>query len=410
LDWNFLGDSALLSVGMVFARILGMAFSLVLVGAFTPEDYGAIRYAITLAMIVSVGTQPFGQHVLARFVGKYKDDADQLRRILANAWIILAALFGLTVLVTVPVLFMLGKFNVGILVIFMGVTLFYTYWGLSRGFLAPHKLIAAYVGSNVVQIALVFLLIYVLEIRSPLVALLIYGLSYLLPLALLQLFWPFPVTLELSLLRRDVIDDIVRFSRPIWVSHAGYILYSSIDVLLLEYYSGTAAVGVYAVAKTLALVFFFVPAGIATLLMPKAAALPRQAHRQLLKTMLALSMLINGAILIVYLLLGEWFVRGLFGPQYVAEMSTSVILALGMIALGAHSVITAILVGGGRAGVETISRIVAVVAAASAGWLLIPTYGPPGAATAMLVGTLAALITYGVMASTKMKKTNEERG
>jgi len=54
--------------------------------------------------------------------------------------------------------------------------------------------------------------------------------------------------------------------------------------------------------------------------------------------------------------------------------------------------------------------IVAVVAAASAGWLLIPIYGPPGAATAMLVGTLAALITYGVMASTKMKTTNEENG
>lgn len=387
-----------------------MAFSLVLVGAFTPEDYGAIRYAIALAMIVSVGTQPFGQHVLARFVGKYKNDTDQLRRVVTNAWIILVALIGLTLLVAVPVLFMLGKFNVGILVIFMGVTLFYTYWGLSRGFLAPHKLTAAYVGSNVVQIALVFLLIYVLEIRSPLVALLIYGLSYLLPLALLQLFWPFPVTLELSLIKRDMIGDIVRFSRPIWVSHAGYKVYSSIDVLLLEYYSGTAAVGVYAVAKTLAIVFLLVPAGIATLLMPKAAALPGQAHRQLLKTMLALSMLTDGAILIVYLLLGQWFVRGLFGPQYVVEMSTTVILAFGMIALGAHSVITAILVGDGRAGVETISRIIAVVAAASAGWLLIPIYGPPGAATAMLVGTLAALITYGVMASTKMKTTNEENG
>lgn len=409
LDQNLIAGSALLSVGMAFARILGFAYSLVLAKAFTSEDYGAIQYAITLSMVVSIGTQPFGQHVVARFVGKYKDDAYQLRRILANAWAILAILFGLTLLVAVPVLSALGKLNLGILIIFLGTTLFYAYWGLSRGFLAPNKLTAAYSGSNLLQLVLVLFLIYFLGIRSPSLALLIYGLSYLVPLALLQIFWPFPVRLELSLLRRDVIGELIRFSQPIWVSHACFMLYNSIDVLLLERHSGTAAVGVYMVAKTLALVFLFVPTGIATLLMPKAAALPRKAHPALLRRMLALSLLIDGVILIAYLFLGGRFVQSVFGPEYVMEMRTSIVLALGMIVIGAESVVSAVVVGSGRPGIETISRIVAVLAAASVGLLLIPVSGMLGAATSLSMGALSGLITYGVAALTRKRRKEPTR-
>ena len=403
LDWEFVRGSAVLSVGMAAARALGLAFSLVLARAFTPTDFGTIQYGITLAMTVAIGTMPFGQHVLARFIGKYKADAEQLDRILSNAWIILAVLFGLTLLVSVPVLSILDRLNVGVLVTFAGVTLFYTYWGMSSGFQAPARLTIAYLGSNIVQIVLVWSTIFVLHIRSPLLALVLYGASYFLPVAILQRFWPLPARVRPSRPRRDVIREIFKFSWLIWVSHAGFMLYSSISTLLLEHYSGSAAVGVYALASTLSLVFLFLPRGIATLLMPQAAAGCGQAHRRLIEKTLVLSLGINGVILAVYLALVRWFVQSAFGPEYVADMSTCVILAVTSIVSGVHTMITAVLVGSGQPEIETLSRGVAVLFVAGTGWLLIPGHGLQGAAIAELLGALGALATYGVIACVKTR-------
>jgi O-antigen/teichoic acid export membrane protein len=400
-DWVFIRGSALLVVGLALGKFLGFAFSLVLAAAFTPGEYGAFQYTITLAMIMAIATQPFGQHVLARFISKHREDVHQLRQVLTNAWVVWVGLCGLTLLVSLPVLSIIGQLNAGVLAILAGTTLFYAYWGLARGFSAPGKLTAAYVGSNVIQLALAFLLIRVAAWRSTLPAELVYGLSYLLPLALLQIFWPFSLQIERTSIRCDMVREIIRFSQPVWLSHACYILYSSIEVLLLERFAGNQAVGVYVVAKTLAGVFLFVPTSIATLLMSKTAAAPLTARRRLLTTTLAWSLFINVGVLVLYLPSVEWFVRSVLGPAYVVPINVYLILALGMMMLGAESVITAMVVGMGRPRLETIMRVVVLLAALFAGLLLIPSYGTLGAAMTMSLGSLCGLLTYGVIAARK---------
>lgn len=400
-DWAFIRGSAQLVAGMTLGKVLGFAFSIVLAAAFTPGDYGAIQYAITLSTIMTIVMQPFGQHVLARFVSRYRDDLHQLRQMLANAWAVWVALLAITLLVSVPVLSVIGQLDAGILAIFAGTTLFYTYWGLSRGFSAPLRLSAAYVGSNAIQLALVVVLIRVAALRSTLLAESIYGLSYLLPLLLLQSFWPFPLRAERTSLRWATVGEIVRFSGPIWLSHAGYMLYSSIEVLLLERFAGNEAVGVYVVAKTLASVFLFVPTSFATLLMPKAVSASSSARRRLLARTLAGSFILNAVILVCYLLVVRWFVGTVLGPAYVIDMGVYAILAFGMICLGSESVVTAMVVGSGRPGLETIMRGVALLAAVIAGFLLIPSHGTLGAAMTMALGSFCSLLTYGVFAARK---------
>jgi O-antigen/teichoic acid export membrane protein len=382
---------------MALARLLGFAFALVVAGNFSPSDYGAIQYAITLAMVIAIGTQPLGQHVLARFIGKLKDDPHELRRYVASVWVLLAAVFGLTLLIALPTLAITGKLNAGIPVILMGVTLFYAYWGLARGFLAPHKLTAAYLGSNAVQLLLVLILLRSLGLHSTLLVLLIYGLSYIVPLGLLQWRWPLPAALQFSLADRGVVRELARFSRPIWLSHACFMLFSAIDVLLLERLAGTASVGVYSVAKTLGAVLLFVPVGVSTLLVPKAANLPRREQRQLLKRTLAWSLLISGGVLALYLLLARPLVRAMFGPDYVAASGTYLALGLAMVLLGADNIVTAIVVGAGNPGFETASRVVALLAAAVVGWLCIPAFGTTGAALAMLAGSATGMVVFGVL-------------
>lgn len=406
LDWNLIKGSTLLSMGTVLSRVLGMAFSLVLAKAFIPEEYGTIRYAITLGMIFSVGTQPFGQHVLARYIGKYKHSPNQLQRILPNAWLILAVLFLLTMIIAVSVLAIMGQLNVGVLAIILGVSFYYAYWGLCRGYGAQVRLIGVTVGSNLVQLTVVVIVIYLLGIRSPVLAMVIFGLSYLLPIVFFQLFWPISTRFDMSYVRKDVMSEILRFSGSIWGSHIGYVIYNSIVVLLLARFSGAAAVGIYALANTLARSFLFVPEAISTLLMPRIAATSDRSHANVLKKLIALSISVNGMLLVIYLVLVGWFVTQIFGSEYFeGGITTYAIMALAMIVLGSHSVVTAVLVGKGKPSIETVSRVIAMIATATVGWLLIPDYGPAGAATAMLVGALGAVSYYAIMLLIpKMKK------
>jgi O-antigen/teichoic acid export membrane protein len=403
LDWNLLRGSAMLSIGMAVARVLGLAFSLVLAAAFSSSDYGEIRYSIALASVVGIGTQPFGQHVIARFISKQRGDPAKVDTALSNLFVMLPLIFLLTIAIALPVLYITGKLWLGILVVFAGETFFYSYWGLSTGFLDPKRLTAAYLGSNLVQIILVFLLIQILGIRSPTLALLIYGLSYVLPLALLGIYFPLPGHGQLKLVDQRMVGELLRFSAPIWISHACYVFAGSLDLLVLERLVSAGQLGAYSLSKTLATVFIFVPTGISTLLMPKVAASSKRTHRRTLTRMLGVSLLLNVAILIPYIPIAEPFTRRVFGADYVVSAGVSVLLALFMIASGIHTLITAVFVGSGRPEIESASRILDLAVTALSCWLLIPRFGSVGAATAVLAGKVIAILTYGVLQYSKPK-------
>lgn len=406
-DWNLVRGSAIFSLGQAFAGLLGFAFSVIVARAFSPSEYGAIQYVIAIAGVIAIGTQPFGQHVLARFIGKYKENAEQLNEILSNSWAILVALIGITLIIAGPVL-MLGSMQniVGIFTIFLGITIFYIYWGLARGFLVPGKLTIAYIGGNLLQLILAFFVIYILNVHSSPIILVIYGFCFIFPPILLQKLRPLPISFNIKHIKLKMISDQFRFAFPIWVSHGCYMIFQTIDILLLEHFWGTAAVGVYAVAKTLANVSLYLPTGIATFLMPKTAGAPTQAHRQMLTRALVISIGVCIISLVVYLLFGQWFVLILFGSKYFIEMNVMIILALGMIALATNKVVTAVLVGGGKPGIDSIGRIAAVSCATLVGWFIIPVYGSLGAALVVLSGPLAALITYVILILSKERKIN----
>jgi O-antigen/teichoic acid export membrane protein len=397
VDWTLLRGSAWLSIGSAVARVLGLTVSLLLAAVFSASDFGVIRYAIALASIVALGTQPFGQHVIARFVGKNRDDPERIDCSLSNAFFILPIVFVVSSAIAVPVLRYLGVFNIGIMAIFAGQTLFYTYWGLSSGFLEPRRLTVAYLGSNLCQIMLVFLLIQKLGFRSPTIALLVYGLSYILPLTLLGILWPLPGTLKRHLIRREIVAELLRFSIPVWISHSCYVLCSSLDLLVLQRVVSSAELGAYSLSKTLASVFLFMPEGISTLLMPKVAASAKRAHGEVLRRMLTASLLVNGATLIAYLPVVRPFTHRIFGADYLVGFSVSILVASCMIAGGMHSMISAVFVGSGRPGAESASRIMDLAATSLSCWFLIPGHRGLGAAVSMLIGKAVALLTYGMM-------------
>ncbi len=397
-DLRFITESGMLAIGIAIARVLGFGFSFILARRLEPESFGYIQYTITLAGIVAIGTQPFVQHVLARFVGKEAADQERLAQTLHAIWYLLLGITALTVIVVVPLLLLGGRFSVGVMVIFFGLTLFYSYYGLARGFMASRRLLIAYLGSNVVQIIAIVIVYQFGRSQSPMPALLIYGLSYLLPIAILQVWKPLPLHFHLRLPDKAISLEVLRFSIPIWISHAAYIFYAGVDILLIERHLSTAAVGTYTLTKTISAVFGFVPLGLITLLLPKVASLPKEQHASLLKRTLLLALLVNSVVFTVYALAYSWFIETFFGPAYLLPLSVMLMIALSDILFGFHGIITAVVVGANHPQLETISRVVIVVFAIGIGSWLIPRFGLVGAGMMMFGSGIVSILTYVVAA------------
>ncbi len=398
LDLVLLKGSALISLGMLAARGLGFLFYLILARVFNPASYGEIQYAIALAEIVAIGTQPFGQHVLARYIGKNKDESGELTRFLSNSWIIMLVIFILSMVIALPLLLRFTEDAAGVLIVVAGLTLFYSYWGLARGFLASGRLVIAYLGANLLQLLLTLLLIQVLGIKSIFLALGIYGGTYLLPILLLQMLKPLPLSFDRQMLNWGTIKAILSFSLPILLSHATYMLTLTLDILLIKSFADADAVGKYSLAKTISALFIFVPGGISTVLMPRIASQPATRHRALLAQALALSLIINLAIFLAYFFFGEWAIKTIFGAEYLSDARTLFTLSAGMILIGVHSIYSAMVVGQGRANLETISRFVMLAVFALVGWLTIPVYKDFGGALATVATGVSGLLVFSLMA------------
>lgn len=395
-DWQFLRGSSLVTLGLTAARVLGFAFSFLLARAFSAEEFGAVQYTITLATLVAIGTVPFAEQVMPWFISRRRAAPAELTAALSSGMLIMLALYAGSLLLAIPALALAGRLHITVLVVFTGVTLFNLYAGLGRGFMAPGRLLAVYLGSNLLQLIATLVALWALGAEAATPVLMIYGLSYLLPIALLQLLRPFPVALARGAVRRETVGEMLRFAAPVWASHALYTLSFALDILLLERFWGEATVGVYGLTKTIVMGFSFVPQGITMLLMPRVASAGDGGGRRLLVNALGATLAVNAVAMVIYLLVYEWFVRGVVGPAYFVGLRFAALMALSAVVYGFHAILTSYLLGRSRPGLETISRAVMAAVMLAAGLALVPRLGVEGAAWANVLTAVAGIVTYGV--------------
>lgn len=395
LDWGFIRGSAMISAGSAGARLLAMVYWLILARAFTPDAYGSVQYAITLAMLVALLAHPVGQHVAARFIGRHREERGRLPALLTNLIAVLLGVFGLSLVVAVPALALLGALSPGVLVVAAGVTLFYAYWGLANGLLYATRLTMVYLGSNLIQLVATFVAITLLGSASPQLALLIYGGSYLPAILLMQLWRPLPLSFRPALLSGALVGEILRFSWPVWVSHIAFTIRIALPVLLLNHYAGPGPVGIFALASTLAGLFGVVSLGLATQLMPTIAGAPSDTHRALLGRSLAVLLAVSAALLAVYVPAVQIAVPMVFGPSYLSSPAAYGLLAAEAIVAGVNGLLTAALVGSGQVRGEAAARLLGLAVTGMLGLLLTPRLGLEGASLALLLGGLASLALSG---------------
>lgn len=391
IDLHFLKGSVLLSIGFALARVMGLGFSLIL-GAVLPADtYGYIQYSIALALVLNIGTMPFVQHVLARQISIHHADPERINRTYTTVWVLLIALTVLTLLIAIPAFLISGGVNVGAVVIFFGVTLFYSYYGLARGFEATGRLVAVFAGSNFIQLVAIVIVYVVLRDTSPLPALVIYGMSYLPMVLWLSRAYPFPVKFSPNLYDRRIAGELLHFSVPVWISQTVMALAFGAEIFLLQAHVSEAIVGAYAFTKTLGLVFEILPQGISTMIMPRVAK-NQQNPRLLLFTSIAGVLVVSAVVLAIYLALYEWAVRTFFGEDYLLAANVVIVMAVTGIMFAIYGIVMNLLLGMNRAGIESINRILMTGSLYLAGFILIPQYGVWGAALSALI---SAIVAYG---------------
>ena len=396
LDSRFLKSSAILAAGFALARFLGLGFSLLLGRALPAESFGYIQYIILVAGLLSIGTMPFFQHLIARQVSIHRENAEQLNRVYTNAWIVMFALCILTVVITIPLFVLAGTLDLGAYLIFFGVTLFYSYYGLARGFEDSTRLAIVFVCSNLIQLIVIAIVYILLREKSVLPALTIYGMSYVVPVLLITALYPLPVRIRPKFIEWKTMRELIIAAVPIWISHATYALANGADVFILRRFSGDAIVGAYTFTKTLNIVFDFVPSALGTMIMPRVASM--QSNRRRLMIMSAVGVFaISAVIAVFYLSLYEWIIRSFFKPEYLLPAVAVITMIMMQTMFGLQGVISGMLIGVNRPAVEMGGRLITVACLYICCLLLIPPYGVVGAAIANLISSVVSVGSFVVL-------------
>jgi O-antigen/teichoic acid export membrane protein len=402
---RFIKSSLLLAVGFAIARVLGLAFSLMLGRELPTEDYGYIQYSILLATIFAIGTMPFMQHTFARFLSISRTDERQRSEVFSTSLAIWGGLLGLTLILVGIFSVVSGNFNPVAVIIFLCISLYYAYYGMARGFEDSRRLSLVFIASNFIQFVAIFVTYILLHEQATFPALVIYGLSYVGPVLFLIFFAPIPgLQFSFQRIKQTVARELLRFSGPVWASHALFAFTFSGDVFILTSLAGEAAAGAFVFTRTLGLAFDFLPTSIATLIMPRvasSAASPRRLLVLSLGVVLAASLVIGIGFLVVY----PWFITTFIQPEYLLPTATVLVIILAQVVFGLHGVVTGVVVGQSRTGVEFASRLIIVVALYSACYLLIPTQGVLGAALANLIAAVVGLLTYPLLIEAMRRRT-----
>ncbi len=397
LDWQFIRGSSGIMMGITLARILGFSFSFLLARTLAPDAFGSVQYTITLATLVAILTVPFAEQVMPWFLSHYRDDAEKQVAAISSGAVLLGVLTLVSLGIATLVLALVGRLSLPVLVIFGGITLFNTYSGLGRGFLASGRLLIAYVASNALQLIAVIVALLLLGEDATVAVLLIYGLSYVLPITLLQIARPFPLRFSIRAVRWEMIREFLRYSVPVWLSHTLFTVTFALDILMIERFHGEASVGIYSLTKTIVMGFSFVSQGIAMLLMPKVAAVNQSDGRRIFYSGLALTLGVNLAALIPFALIYPWFMQTLVGAEYYLGMSFALLMAASGIIYSVHAIVTAYLLGRKLPALETTSRLIILVTMVISGSLLIPPLGALGAAWSAVISASVGVLSYPVI-------------
>jgi O-antigen/teichoic acid export membrane protein len=202
----------------------------------------------------------------------------------------------------------------------------------------------------------------------------------------------------LSRLDPGLMREAVRFGSRAWVGSLARFLNFRTDQILMGFLASEAALGVYAVAVNASEVLLYLPAATATALLPVAARAETGVRTaQALRAFRSAAVVTAGAGLAAALL-GPLLLPVVFGAPFEASVTPFLWLLPGALGFAATAVFSYALVAASSPGLSSVGPLVSLVLGIALDLVLIPAFGPSGAAAAasaaFLAGGCAALAVF----------------
>ncbi len=394
-DWHFVKDSFVVGIGSMVSRILGLLFSTLLAHFLSSDAFGFFRYSITLAGIVTIATNA-SPAIFARFLAAKAGNREEQDRYFSNGLLGLLVLLFVSLVLSLPVLWLLGVMNFAIISCIVSLAAFYGYLAIARGMNSAWKIGLSYALSNVALIIALLVICGLFKARTAAVAVSIYGLTNLVPIVLLELCKPMHLRFRVRYLSKKVQLELLRFAAPLILSTAAYTIWSGLDMLIVQNVVPHAAGG-YAAVKTLSGAFLFVPAAITMLLLPRAAAQDLAKSKRYCLGAAWISLLVSLLGVGLVWIAGHQLLSLAFGRSYGDAYMPLLITSIGMSIYSVYVVLEGFVIGRGRPDLPVVAMLVALLATAATCFWFTRQWGAIGASLSFSLGAVlcTAIMSFG---------------
>lgn len=202
------------------------------------------------------------------------------------------------------------------------------------------------------------------------------------------------VRLSRRLLDGELLRAMVRYATLSWVASVAQFLNYRVDVWIVQYFSGSAALGIYSLAASLAMTLWMLPRSTSTVLMPAmASGEPGAGFPQAARFgRLVFGVTALGAVPLA--VFARTWLGLLYGDAFTASAGPFVVLLLGCVPFTICVVLASALAGVDRQEVNLSASLAGLIVTVVLDVLLIPRWGIMGAAAA---SALSYLVTTAVV-------------
>lgn len=166
-----------------------------------------------------------------------------------------------------------------------------------------------------------------------------------------------------------------------------------LDAFLVNFFLGSAGVGIYSVSVALAELLWQLPNAVSFVIFPKASATQATQMNAFTPRVFRLTLAVTAFVGLMLALLGRFLIAGIYGAQFNAAYRPMLALLPGVILLGGAKVLTNEIAGRGHPHYNSISSGIGLLLTLSLDLLLIPRYGVLGASIASSVAYTVIFVT-----------------
>ncbi len=283
LDYALFKTVSKVSTGNIVSQVFRYTFWFAVLWIVSIKEYGALRYAFTIASFLSLPVVSGFCGAITKFISEHR--GDNKVSIYAFHTILVDALILGLVLVVGFVLNIWSPENVPLTSIFFVIilALYSLYYALVRGILDVRRLIWFGIIVNSVRVGFV-LAFFLLSIYGMLSILIAYALPVFIAAGILAFFREKDIELKLYSINKKIIRKIFRFS-VFGFTNAFFVMFiRQINIIIIKIYFGLDEVAYYSLAFTLASSIQFVTGGIIATQVPVISGLKQNKKKILFNT------------------------------------------------------------------------------------------------------------------------------